>query len=71
MEALPSMSWRRFSVLLSGLSMNSNCALIVRLGSTVKSNPGNEWTEDSGPLGAFKTLTANDLSRFKVVRKGG
>ena len=71
-EALPTMNWRRFSVLWRGLGPNSVTVCLNSAKNVSESNELGTWTEESGPLGKFKTLTAGDLSGFNVVRaKGG
>ena len=71
-EALPTMNWRRFSVLWRGLGPNSVIACLNSEKNDSKTDESGTWEEDSGPLGKFKTLTVGDLPGFNVVRaKGG
>jgi len=71
-EMLPTMNWRRFSILWRGLGPNSVTVCLNSSKNDSKTDELGTWAEDCGPLGKFKTLTAGDLSGFNVSRaKGG
>ena len=63
------MSWRRFVTLLRGLGPYS---VTMLSGGTAETVGGTDsWTEDRGPLGKYKALTAADMAGFKVIKGGG